>query len=151
MFMKPSLLTETDLNYILARIDKLNPDSKRQWGKMNVNQMMRHVNDFLNFTTGLKKAKDRSNFLMSSFGKWFALSFPFIKNLPTAPEANEVRNNIFPEDFEMERNNLKKFIRDFSTHSGEFENHVIFGKMTREEYGILFYKHLDHHLSQFGA
>lgn len=149
--MKPSLLIETELNFILARIDRLSPDSKRQWGKMNVNQMMRHVNDFLNFTTGLKKANKRNNIFMTTFGKWYALTFPFLKNLPTAPEANEVKNNINPEHFEEERNNLKKFIRDFAAHSGEFENHVVFGKMTREEYGILFYKHLDHHLTQFGV
>jgi len=149
--MKPTLLNENELAYILTRIDRLSPDSKRQWGKMNVNQMMRHVNDFLNFTTGIKKVTKRNNLIMTTVGKWYALTFPFLKNLPTAPEANEVKNKINPENFEEERNNLKKFIRDFSSHSGEFEYHVVFGKMTREEYGILFYKHLDHHLNQFGV
>jgi hypothetical protein len=75
---------------------------------------------------------------------------PFKKNLPTAPEF-VVKNT---PDFDAEKQKLKSLIQRFSTTDKTLiiaRPHPFFGKMTGEEWGVLQWKHLDHHLRQFGA
>ena len=75
---------------------------------------------------------------------------PWKKNLPTAP------NFIIKDsrDFEKEKQGLTDLINQF--HSGGLDNvgrfpHPMFGSFTTEQWGKAMYKHVDHHLLQFGV
>jgi hypothetical protein len=75
---------------------------------------------------------------------------PFKKNMPTAPEFIVKKK----PGFEAEKDKLINLIKSFSQngHGGiTKETHPFFGKMTMEEWDALQYKHLDHHLRQFGV
>ena len=74
---------------------------------------------------------------------------PWPQNLPTAKEFIVADNR----EFEQERAGLIKEIEHFAA-DGKKENppaHPFFGKLTSGEWSRLFYKHLDHHLQQFGV
>jgi hypothetical protein len=57
-------------------------------------------------------------------------------------------------EFEAERNNLIKLIQQFQLGGATTltsNPHPFFGKMNTDEWNALMFKHLDHHLRQFGA
>jgi hypothetical protein len=78
---------------------------------------------------------------------------PIPKGAPAPPEINPQKNGTKPQDFEKERRLLIDDINNFAILTAENFNgrHHIFGKLTPNQWGRLGYKHLDHHLKQFGV
>ncbi len=73
----------------------------------------------------------------------------FTKNLPTAKDfiVTDERN------FEKEKRQLIDMIKRFTSTADPHivQQHPFFGKMSGNEWAVLAYKHLDHHLRQFGV
>ncbi len=138
---------------ILSRIDKLQPGSKALWGKMNVNQDLRHMTMALDIPSGkldptLVKAPPMPKWLL----KFFLLNAkPPKEKAETFKEMNMVSNSIDPADFEIERTNLKKAVGDFFNSTSLIPDNKMAGKFSRKDWGKLNYNHLDHHLRQFGV
>lgn len=134
---------------IISRINELTPQSRAQWGKMNVAQMLAHCQMPLGVATSKHKLK--SNFLLSLLGPFFKSKLfneePFKRNLPT--DKSFIIAN--PQEFEKEKQNLIDMINGFSADSMSGEKHPFFGKLTNEEWSKGTWKHLDHHLIQFGV
>ena len=139
-------------NEITERINKLTPQSQRQWGKMNVAQMLAHCKEA--FKVPLSDKKMPRMFLGLLVG-WMVKAklyndSPWKRNLPTAP------NFIIKDerDFEKEKKELTSLINQFYTggpgNVGRFP-HPMFGSFTAEQWGKSMYKHLDHHFQQFGV
>jgi len=137
---------------ILNRVNKLFPGTHRLWGKMNVNQMLAHSSIALEAAIGSKYFPQL--FMGKLIGRFFK-SFgvgekPIKKNGPTNPAFIFVNT----QEFEKEKQNLLNQIKIFH-QGGEAKcttnPHSFFGKLTPAEWGVLQYKHLDHHLSQFGV
>ena len=138
---------------ILSRIDKLTPGSKALWGKMNVNQNLRHMTMSFDIPTG-KLDPTPSN--LPPIPKWLFKLFllnarPPKERAETFKEMNTVANNINPPDFETERSNLKKSLEDFFNSKSLIAENKIAGKFKKDDWGKLTYNHMDHHLRQFGA
>jgi hypothetical protein len=137
---------------IIFRINKLTPDSRPNWGKMNVSQMLAHCQEPLKIALG--KATFKRNLFGILFGKLAKKQVvsdkPYKQSLPTAPTfvVKDDRN------FETEKTKLLALINEF-TQGGEAglikDPHPFFGKMTSEEWDKSQLKHLDHHLRQFGV
>ncbi len=138
---------------IIVRINILNKKSTPKWGKMSVDQMLAHCNVLYEFVYENKHPKP------NGFKKWILRTFvknivvsekPYKKNSRTAPEFLMTKE----KDFEMERERLISYIeKTQELGTAEFhnkENHS-FGKLTKTEWSNMFYKHLDHHLNQFGV
>ena len=137
---------------IMQRINSLNTASQRQWGKMNVAQMLAHCKEAFKVPLSDKKMP---RMLLGLLVGWMIKSklyneSPWKQNLPTAP------NFIIKDerDFEKEKQELSGLIDQF--YYGGPENvgrypHPMFGSFTKEQWGKAMYKHLDHHLTQFGA
>lgn len=149
-----SIFKETDKNEILQRVEKLTPQSKALWGKMNVAQMLAHAALAAKFPTG-EVRPENSPVLIQFIGKLIKKKVlgndePLRHNSPTSPEIKVVD----PKDFQQEKSN---FIHQINLlyEGGEkgviAEKHTFFGKMTPAEWGVLNYKHADHHLRQFGV
>ena len=138
---------------IRKRILALNENSTRQWGRMTVHQMLLHCIDALKMTIGELQVADKSNFLTRTIVKKFALGkSKFPKSTPTAPELVKTEVETNAADIEKDKQILLAYIDKIKNASEkDFEVHPIFGKMNKIEYGTLIYKHLDHHLRQFGA
>jgi hypothetical protein len=134
---------------IISRIGKLKPDATAQWGKMNASQMMAHCQAQMRVALGDEKLPH--SFMGKLFG-WLAKKSlidtkPFSKNLPTAPSFL-VKHQ---PDFETEKNNLVNMITRFRESSITKDPHPFFGKLTFDEWSKGTWKHLDHHLKQFGV
>ena len=143
---------EEDVSQIIRRIDNLTSTSQRQWGKMNVAQMLAHCNVSMEMAMG--KFSIPRVFIgrfIAPFMKKRALSTtPFGKNSPTD------KSHIFPEDLEFEEQKAKAKTSILQFFEGGVSGctsypHPFFGKFTPEEWAIFEWKHIDHHLRQFGV
>lgn len=140
-------------NEIIERINHLSPVSRPEWGKMDVAQMLAHCNvtyEFLYEDMYPKPGK---------FKKWLLKTFvknvvvgekPYKRNSQTAPEFL-VKSS---KDFNKEKQRLVAYIQKTqalgrTTFEGK-DSHS-FGILTANEWNNMFYKHLDHHLTQFGV
>jgi len=153
--MKKNLLQPETRAEIIARIDKLTPDTKNQWEKMNVNQMLWHTNH------GLQSAMDeykvsikKPNPLLRGIMRFviFKINMPTPKaKAETFGEINTVAQGINPADFNSEREALKKVLQRFPNNPTYASESPLLGKMSKKEWAVLQYGHLDHHLQQFGV
>ena len=149
-----SLFNTSDTKEIIDRINKLTPASKGLWGKMNVEQMLAHARLPILAAYGAEQMSKRG-LISFLFGKMAKKQFvdsekPFSKNSPT--DKKFIIAN--PEKFETEKQRLIETITEFSKKGPDAitkEPHGFFGNLTPEEWDKLQYKHLDHHLSQFGV
>lgn len=148
-----TLYERAQVEEIKQRLDKLQPTNVRQWGKMTPAQMLAHCAIAMEWAAGdSKPPRMFIGRLLGPMVKGMALKEegPMQKNAPTAPSlviAGE-------PDFGAERERLRKVVERFAaagptgctTHP-----HTFFGRMTADEWARLMYKHLDHHLRQFGV
>lgn len=138
------------------RILQLHPDSERLWGEMSVAQMVSHCTSGIEMAMGKIHPK-RAPFPASLVGvliRPLALGDdkPFRRNSPSSPE-------LFPSepescDLEHERAELIAAIDRFAAGGPACcsqQPHPFFGQLTPEQWAVLMYKHLDHHLRQFGV
>jgi hypothetical protein len=147
-----SLFEASARQSILARLDALQPTNARQWGKMNPAQMLRHCSLALEAGTGDKPLKQKliGKLLSPLVKKAILGEKPFSKNSPTDPTFVITDER----DFAVEKTYLTNVVQRFcelGAASAGRQEHAFFGKLTGDEWGRLMYKHLDHHLQQFGA
>ncbi len=147
-----SIFNIKDNQDLISRIEKLTPESKPNWGKMSVDQMLSHCQGPIDVVFGDLKLK--SNFLLLLLGKMIKAkmlkSEHFKKNSPTAKDF--IRTGKY--DFEQTKADLIKKVKTFATEGSsaiKINKHPFFGHMTTEEWDNLQWKHLDHHLYQFGV
>ena len=137
-----------------TRLAKLGPGSERQWGKMTAPQMLAHCCVSLQWALG-EVVPDRSFVGLRIIGrliKPMALkeSEPLRRNSPT------VKSLVITDERDLgtEREKLSGLLERFAAGGAAGctkHPHSFFGKMTPEEWAVLMYKHLDHHLRQFGV
>ena len=146
-----SIFNKADNQEIIARINSLSSDSQALWGKMSMDQMLKHINDAILVSFNEKPLKVPFVFkILGRLLKGSVLKKPeFAKNSPTAKEFKYEENF----DFETIKNEL---ISNFSRfQQGEqaitCKNHPFWGKMNAEDWNTLQWKHVDHHLRQFGV
>jgi hypothetical protein len=148
-----SLFNKTGNQKLIERINLLNNASQAQWGKMNVSQMLKHCQAPLNVAFGELKLK--RGLLAILFGgmikkKLMKDEKPFDRNLPT-DKSFIVADK---KEFEKEKNELTGLIKRFAEKGPDGltkDPHPFFGKLSGKEWDVLQWKHLDHHLRQFGA
>jgi hypothetical protein len=147
-----SLFSEETLNKSIERLNSLTPENARLWGKMDVAQMLAHCNETMEVARGRKHIKRGfiSYVLGAMLKKHFYNDAPVKKNSPTHPTFVMVSQF----DLDSERNKLIEHLKEFQK-GGEAKctdaPHAFFGTLTKEQWGKGMYKHLDHHLQQFGA
>jgi len=149
----PNIFNKNISEQVIQRINLLSPSSQPKWGKMSVSQMLAHCN--VTYEMAFENKHQKPNFLLGLILKAFVKKTvvsetPYKKSSQTAPAfiINDNRN------FETEKTRLISYINK-AVEIGEnhFNNKesLSFGKLSKEEWNNMFYKHLDHHLSQFGA
>lgn len=150
----PNIFTKEVSDGIIACINKLTPESQRQWGKMDVAKMLAHCN--VAYETIFEPDKHpKPNFFFGLILKTLVKRVvtsekPPKKNSPTGPQfiISDER------DFEREKARLIEYIeRTQQLGETEFDGrkHANFGIMNKTEWNNMLYKHLDHHLTQFGV
>ena len=135
---------------IEERLSNLTPVSQPQWGKMDVSQMLHHCQLPLEIVTTEKHDHLKPNFLAKLlFKKSLYSDKPWRKNLPTIPSFRITSS----KNFDKEKNALKELINSFYLlkDKNAIKPHPILGDFTKEQWGKMQYKHLDHHFNQFGV
>lgn len=134
---------------IVARLQRVTPDARAKWGTMNAEKMLCHLIDSLRMTVGDTHPKSKKLPI-----RYFPLKqliiyvFPFPKGAPTAPELLQTNAQAVEES----RQQLAALIDRFRNSRGAARpEHPAFGKLTERAWGALTYKHIDHHLRQFGV
>ncbi|MEQ1921438.1 MAG: DUF1569 domain-containing protein [Pyrinomonadaceae bacterium] len=150
----PNIFSKEVSDGIIERLNTLTPESQRQWGKMSVDQMLAHCNvayECIYEPDKHPKPKFPINLILKYFVARFVVgeSAPK-KNSPTGPQFIITDER----EFERERTRLIEYINR-TTELGEAhfdgkESHS-FGVLNKKQWSNMLYKHIDHHLQQFGA
>ncbi|CAM1347338.1 DUF1569 domain-containing protein [Tenacibaculum insulae] len=140
-------------NEVINRIEQLTPTSQPNWGKMSVSEMLAHccVAYEMIYTDKHPRPNAFVRMMLKMFVKKAVVNeTPFAKNGRTAPQFIIVDKR----EFETEKKRLIDFINKTQELGEQYfdgkESHS-FGKLSINEWNNSFYKHLDHHLTQFGA
>jgi hypothetical protein len=148
-----NVFNQQDVGELIDRVNKLSPTSQRLWGKMTVAQMLAHCNVTYELVYDNKHPKPNAfmKFMLKLFVKDTVVSEkPYKHNSQTAP-VFLIKDE---RDFETEKSRLIDYIIKTQqlgeNHFDNRESHS-FGALTKTEWNNMFYKHLDHHLMQFGV
>ncbi len=132
------------------RIAQLTENSQPLWGKMTAAQMLWHCQFQLKIGIENKSYKKSKNFFAKLlFKKMSYNDKPWRKNVPTI----KAFKALVPKEFAMEKLLLEQLIEDMhlTKDRDSWNPHPLFGTLSRAQWGQLEYKHLDHHLKQFGV
>jgi len=134
---------------VVKRIRALRPDSLRQFGKMSVDQMLWHVNCALENAVGKRPIAAAKIPIPKPVLKFMVMNLPWKKGNPTAPEF--VASGSY--DFEGERAKCIQLVETLASKpmTEPWDDHPAFGRMSGRDVSRLHAKHLNHHLTQFGA
>lgn len=146
-----SLLNEVDRTEISRRLRSLSASSTGRWGSLDVAGMLQHLRLSASMALGdtsIPSANKRA-FQMFPLKHLILYVAPFPKGAPTAPELKPSAAS----SFEEERTALLELYERIGTgpREGGGPAHPLFGPLTRREWGVVTYKHTDHHLKQFGG
>lgn len=145
-----SIFEENTCNELKSRINKLDENSEAQWGKMSVGQMAWHCQGPLNIMLQKEDYGLKPNWLAKVFFKKSLYNDKqWRKGLPTAKFLKPKEDKNFNEEISV----LETLVDEtFSQRDQtEWEPHPGFGYFTAQQWGQMQYKHLDHHLRQFGV
>ncbi len=133
------------------RLDRIDPNSAPRWGRMAAHQMICHLTDSFKGVIG-EKTVSAAPVAMPTLMKWLALhtAMPWPHNVRTRPEMEQGIGGTPPSDWEEDRRRLREWILSFHLRR-EFVAHPMFGPMSWEDWQIWGFRHVDHHLRQFGV
>ena len=148
-----NIFTKEITEGVVARIEYLTSQTQPIWGKMSVAQMLAHccVTYEMVYTDKHPRPNAFTRFMMKTLIKNIITSEkPYVKNGRTAKQFVITDS----KNFETEKKRLIDFItktQQLGEQEFEGKESHSFGKLTAKEWNNLFYKHVDHHLRQFGV
>ena len=148
--MQKSLASAIARQELLDRLERLSPQSKPRWGKMTAHQMLAHVADWMLMAKGDLKTAPMKRLLRYPPVKQLAIYWlPFPKGVATAPELLRRK----PAAWSVERAAVRERVHSFANldPKATWPEHPVFGKMSAKAWGVFAYRHMDHHLRQFGV
>lgn len=149
----PNIFTSDVSDKIISRINNLKPSTQANWGKMNVSQMLAHCN--VTYEMTFENIHPKPNAFLKFIFKMIVKK-KVVTELPYQQNGKTALAFIIKEekDFENEKvrliNHISKTKELGEKHFDNKESHS-FGILSKTEWSNMFYKHLDHHLTQFGV
>lgn len=149
----PNVFSKEVTEQLVARIDKLSPTTQPKWGKMNVAQMLAHC--CVPYEIALenihpKPGKFKQFILKLLVKKGVVNDVPYKQNSPTAP----IFKVASQQDFEKQKERLIAYLNkvlELGESYFDGRDYPNFGALSKQEWSNMFYKHLNHHLTQFGV
>jgi hypothetical protein len=151
--MAANFLDPSENKALISRLFTLMPDSQRRWGTMTAGQMLVHCADQLRVSRGEKPVTSlRVPGLLRPLLKWFFVTRmkEFKPNMKTMYELDSKGGMTPPVNFAADHATLISLLSP-ARYSYQGIDHPLFGHMSAQEFGEVTWKHLDHHLRQFGA
>jgi hypothetical protein len=136
---------------IVERIGRLDPDSERQWGKMEPSKLFAHMGDQLRMALGEIETDPPSGPT-----RFAPMRYLIVHVLPWPKGRAEAPPQAFtttPESWGKDRAALLELIKRYvNTPPDQLaETNPFLGRMTARDWDVMSYRHLDHHLTQFGV
>lgn len=148
-------LDSSVIKVLLGRLQRIRPETRALWGRMNAHQMVCHLNDSFGLAMGDKTASEDINVFSRTLMKWGALYLPvrWPKGVPTRPEMDQLGGGTRPVEFSHDRAALAAAMERFTLQPDTFQSarHPVFAELTRWEWNRWGYLHADHHFRQFGV
>ena len=146
-----NLFEPASVNEITGRMERLRPDSERQWGQMNVAQMLAHCSASIGMAEG---EVTPPRILLGRLLGPLAKKSLIVKGEPMRRNSMTEKSVLVTDkrDFMVERLRLHESIDRFASGGPGIctkHPHFFFGPLTPAEWAVLMYQHLDHHLRQF--
>lgn len=149
----PTIFDPLTTAELTTRIGQLSPQSQAAWGKMNVSQMLAHC--CVPYEQAFGERQEKPPLMMKLMLRLFAKKgiindVPYKPNLPTAPSFI-IKDE---RDFQKEKDRLTAYVAKAEQLGKPFfdnKEHWSIGKLSTSEWSNMLYKHLDHHLRQFGV
>ena len=134
---------------ILRRSESVAESTRPLWGRMSAAGMLAHLSQSLKMAVGeLPTKSKRLPLRYSPLKQLIIYVVPFPKGAPTAPELLAASD----QSIATSRQEIGRLISVFAANAGRpWPEHPAFGKLSERAWGVLVYKHMDHHLRQFGA
>jgi hypothetical protein len=146
-----SVLDEGGRQALCRRIAALTDASTPRWGRMDVAAMLGHLCQSLRLALGERPVRSSGKRAFQVFPLKHLLIYvlPFPKGAPTAPELLVTE----PGGAAAAKASLPKLLERLGTGptKGAGPAHPLLGPLSRQEWGVLMHKHIDHHLRQFGV
>ena len=145
-----SVWNEAERRELKERLDRLTPQHAAKWGRLTAPQMVVHLADALRMATGEIAVAPKNMVLRYTPLKQLVIYWlPFPKGAPTAPELLART----PADWPAETADLHAELDRLAARgpAALVETHPAFGRLTGRDWGVLIYRHMDHHLRQFGV
>lgn len=149
----PNIFSKEVTEQLIARINQLSSTTQPKWGKMNVAQMLAHCNVIyeITFEDIHPKPSGFKRFIIKLLVKKSVVNdVPYKQNSPTAP----IFKVASQQDFEKQKERLIAYLNktvELGENTFEGKEYPNFGVLSKQEWSNMFYKHLNHHLSQFGV
>jgi len=145
----PSLLDPTDRETILQRLGRLTPSHKPKWGTLTAPRLLCHLADQLRVAVGDLPTVHRDSFLSRTLLKWVVVYSPLRAPPGKVHTAPEMLTSV-PTSWNADLQACETLIgRLAATPTAAFQ--PMFGPLSHNGWGRLCWKHLDHHLRQFGV
>ena len=151
-----SLSNPNDRAELLTRIERVRPDTPRKWGRMTAPQMICHLTDAFRGIMGERPSPSPA----AAFPRWkqrliklvaIHSPLPWPHGTPTLPHIDSERGGTRPRAFDADVAELVQAFERFAAGHGTRGPHFAFGPLSAEEWARWGYRHVDHHLRQFGV
>jgi hypothetical protein len=148
--MQKSLANSASRQELLARLARLRPEASPLWGKMTAPQMLAHLADWMLMASGDLHVTSKKVVLRYTPLKQLAIYWlPFPKGVQTSPELLARTPSEWDSESALVSERIQSFERLY--RKSEWANHPVFGRMTARSWSVFAYRHMDHHLRQFGV
>jgi hypothetical protein len=148
--MAHTLWDEDDRRALDARLARLRPDARGQWGDFDAPHMLCHVTDAVRSATGDVVCAPKPSPLRYPIVNSLVMFYlPWPRSVPTAPELLARQ----PEAWDVEVARYRAAVAELTKRprTGPWPTHVAFGNLSGDQWGRLLYRHTDHHFKQFGV
>lgn len=143
-----SLWQEGTRSEVLERLGRLTPSRQPSWGRMSATRMVAHLNESLRMALGdLPTKSKRLPFRHPPLKQLIVYWMPFPKSAPTAPELLAREPAAWSAEVESCRDLVERFAVE--PRGREWPEHPAFGRLSAHQWGVITYRHMDHHLRQF--
>jgi hypothetical protein len=132
------------------RLARLTPAAPRRWGTMSSPQMVAHLVESMRMAIGdIAVPSKNLPIRFTPIKQLIIYWLPFPKGAPTAP----MLVSRPPGDWPSECATLLALVNRFTERDRDarWPDHPAFGKLTGRAWGVLAYRHIDHHFKQFGV
>ena len=146
----PTIWEPSARQEILERFARLTPAARPGWGKMNALEMVRHCTLALDMMVGNAKVTPRQGSLRNPLLRYLIIHvLPWPQGAPTGAE---LITTGYAGKWDSDTAALRRSLETLASRGaeGKFEEHPAFGRLSGKSLGVLVWRHLDHHLRQFG-